>query len=406
MRDNDDTTGRDSRNHSRRRVLTLSGVTATAALAGCSEGILSGGDGGDGSDGGGGGGDGGTGTGAISLDDFRGSGPLVDQRDAPGGTSIEELPDLEGELTVYLGGGEGGLYVDLIRLFEQRYPNFSTSSRLEPSSDLANTIIEENEANANQADVFMSVDAGSLGAVANAGATATLPEEALSSVRSEFQDSEGRWVGIAGRARAVPYNTNELSASDVPTTVQEFPDTSALQGTMGWAPSYSAFQSFVTAMRLIRGDDETRSWLEAMLNSGITQFDDEFRVSNAVADGELAAGFANHYYALRVQSARENAPIDLAFTEGDAGALVNVSGLEIINGTDQSELAANFVRHVLSAEAQEFFATRTFAYPMIEGVQPVGGLPTIDELNPPDIDLTELADVAGTVDLMREAGVL
>ena len=376
----------------RRRFLALGGTTAAAALAGCS-GLL--------------GESGGSETGAATttLDDFRGSGPLVDGRDAPSGTSVDDLPALEGELTVYLGGGEGGLYLDLIRLFERKYDNFTTNHRLEGSSSLANTIIEESEAGAPQADVFMSIDAGSLGAVANAGATAALPEEALSSVPADYQDSEGRWVGIAGRARAIPYNSEQISASDIPSTVQEFPDTEALDGTMGWTPSYGAFQSFITAMRLTRGDDETKAWLEAMLESGITEYDNEFRVTNAVANGELTAGFANHYYSLRVQAARESTPLELAFTEGDAGALVNVSGLEILDGTQNAELAGNFVRHVLSAEAQEFFATRTYAYPMIPGVDPVGDLPRIDELNPPDIDLTELADVSGTVELMRDAGV-
>ncbi|GAA3866809.1 iron ABC transporter substrate-binding protein [Haloarcula argentinensis] len=396
MSDSNDMTGRNA-TQSRRRFLALGSATAATALAGCS-GILGGGDGGDGESG--------TGTGQISLSDFRGSGPLVAQREAPGGTSIEDLPDLSGELTVYLGGGEGGLYLDLIELLEQRYPDFSANHRRQPSSDLANRIIEENEADASPADVFMSIDAGSLGAVANAGATASLPDEALSTVPEAYQDSEGRWVGIAGRARAIPYNTNQISDSDIPSSVQEFPETAALENNMGWAPSYGAFQSFVTAMRLIRGDDETMSWLQAMQDHGISTYDDEFRVSNSCADGELAAGFANHYYTLRVQSARESSPIGLAFTEGDAGALVNVSGLEIINGTDNADLASNFVRHVLSAEAQEFFATRTFAYPMIPGVAPVGDLPRIDELNPPDINLTELADVAGTVDLLRDAGVL
>ena len=399
MSDSNDMTGRNV-TQSRRRFLALGGATAATALAGCSS-VLSGDNSGDG---GSGGTD--TGVGQVSLSDFRGSGPLVAQRDAPGGTSIEDLPDLSGELTLYLGGGEGGLYLELIELLEQRYPDFEAEQRLESSSDLANKIIEENEAGASPADVFMSIDAGSLGAVANAGATTSLPEEALSTVPEAYQDSNGRWVGIAGRARAIPYNTNQISESDIPSTVQEFPETAALENSMGWAPSYGAFQSFITAMRLIRDDDETMSWLQAMQDHGITTYDDEFRVSNACADGELTAGFANHYYTLRVQSARDSSPIGLAFTEGDAGALVNVSGLSIINGTDNADLASNFVRHVLSAEAQEFFATRTFAYPMIPGVAPVGDLPRIDDLNPPDIDLTELADVADTVDLLRDAGVL
>lgn len=373
--------------HSRRRFLALGGATATGALAGCF-GLF-----GDGSSVG------------VTMSDFRGSGPLVESRSDPGGTSIRDLPDLEGSLTVYVGGGEGGRYTTLMDLFEQAYPDFTVDYRVEPSSSLSNTIIEENDAGAIGADVFMAVDAGSLGAVANAGATQSLPEEALTAVPDSFRDGEDRWVGFAGRARAVPYNTDELSESDVPTSVQEFPDTAALQDTMGWAPTYGAFQSMVTAMRRIRGDDETRSWLESMQAHGITEYDAEFAVSNSVSEGELAAGFANHYYSLRVRSARQDAPLALAFTEGDAGALVNVSGLEILNGTGNADLAGNFIRHVLSSEAQEFFATRTFAYPMIDGVPPVGDLPRISDLNPPDIDLTELSDLSGTVDLLRNAGI-
>ncbi|MFW5949554.1 MAG: iron ABC transporter substrate-binding protein, partial [Halolamina sp.] len=57
-------------------------------------------------------------------------------------------------------------------------------------------------------------------------------------------------------------------------------------------------------------------------------------------------------------------------------------------------------------EAQEYFATRAYAYPMIPGVPPVGDLPRIDELNPPEIDLARLSEIQPTIDLMREVGVL
>ena len=339
-----------------------------------------------------------------SIVDFRGSGPMVSDRPAPGGTSIEDLPPLEGELNFYLGGGEGGLYLDLIELFSEIYPDFSYQQALDASSQLSNRITEEVEAGASQADVFLAVDAGSLGNVAQAGAAQSLPSEIKDEVPAELQ-AEG-WIGFAGRARAIPYNTNTLSASDVPDTVQDFPGTGVLQDSMGWAPTYGAFQSFITAMRLIRGESETRAWLNDMTDAGIEQFPNEFRISNEVANGALNAGFANHYYALRVRSQRQNAPIELAFTSGDAGALINVSGAQIIQGAEDVELAENFIRHLLSAEAQEFFATRTFAYPTIPGVDPVGGLPTIDELSPPEIDLAALADTGPTLELLNETGIL
>ena len=342
----------------------------------------------------------------LAIADFRGSGPLVEERSAPGGTSIEDLPELSGELNMYLGGGESGLYLSLIELLEQYYPDFSVSATRESASNLANRIDEENRAGTTPADVFMAVDAGALGSVAQSEAAVSLSSDVLDRVPDAYHDGDGRWIGFAGRARAVPYNTNEFSESDVPSSVREFPNADAFGDSFGWAPSYSAFQSFVTAMRVIRGDEPTRRWLQSMQDRGITTYNNEFIVSNRVADGEVYGGFANHYYALRVQSDRSSAPIDLAFTEGDAGALVNVSGAQVLQGTEKQDLAETFIQHVLSAEAQEFFATRTYAYPMLPDVEPVGDLPTIDELSPPDIDLTELADIGGTVDMLREVGVL
>jgi iron(III) transport system substrate-binding protein len=347
-------------------------------------------------------GSGGDGSLGAEFSEFRGSGVLAQGRDEVGGTRIEELPNLEGELTIYLGGGEGGLYRDLINKLEEIYPDFSATPRVSGTADAANTIITEGSAT--PADVFWSVDAGSLAAVAAEELTSELPSEVTDPVPEEFHPN-GAWVGTAGRARAIPYNTEALDESDIPDDVMDLPD-SGIAGNMGWGPTYSAFQAFITAMRITEGEDATRQWLQGMVDAGITEYANEFFVSNAVADGEIQAGFANHYYALRVQAARPNAPIDLAFTSGDAGALINVAGAAVLEPSPQQELARNFVRHLLSAEAQEYFATRAYAYPMIPGVPPVGDLPRIDELNPPEFDLARLSEIGPTVELMREVGVL
>jgi iron(III) transport system substrate-binding protein len=308
-------------------------------------------------------------------------------------------------MNLYIGGGEGGIYFRFVEMLQEIYPGFEVFASSAPSSSLAQTVVEEAQAGAPQADVFWSIDASSLGYVADNDGYDPLPDEAVGPVPEAFRGDDNAWVGVAGRARSVPYNTDQLSDADIPDTVQAFPDTEAFQGSMGWAPTYGAFKSFVTAMRLLRGEETTREWLVSMRETGIERFPNEYVISQQVADGTLAAGFANHYYAMRVRNQRPDAPIDLAFTEGDAGALVNVAGALQIKGSEKGELVANFVRHLLSAEAQEFFTTVSFAYPMIAGVQPVGGLPTIDQLNPPDIDLSELSDLEPTLELMREAGV-
>ncbi|MEF8800800.1 MAG: extracellular solute-binding protein [Halolamina sp.] len=377
----------------RRRFLATVAGTGLVGIAGCS--------GGDGTPTGTDGTGNGT-RGEAAFAEFRGSGALAEGRGEVGGTRIEDLPALSGELTIYLGGGEGGLYRDLITKLETIYPEFTATPRESGTSEAANTLISEG--GATPADVFWSVDAGSLSAVAKEDLTETLPSAVTDPVPDEFHPNND-WVGTAGRARAVPYNTNALSADDIPDTVMAFPE-QAFAGEMGWAPTYGAFQAFVTAMRLQEGRARTKTWLENMLEAGVSEYNNEFLVSNATADGELQAGFANHYYALRVQASRPESPVELAFTSGDAGALINVAGAAVLSASQRTDLANSFLRHLLSAEAQEFFATRTYAYPMIPEIPPVGGLPTIDELNPPDIDLSKLSNIGPTVELMREVGVL
>ncbi|ELY87416.1 extracellular solute-binding protein [Natrinema altunense] len=379
----------DDQGVSRRRALQVGSAFGAASLAGCL-GIF-------GDD---------EGTNIPSLAEFRGSGSLVDGRPAPGGTSIEELPDLSGELALYIGGGEGGIYYEFVEMLQEIYPDFEVYPTDNNSASLAQTIVEEAGSGASQADVFWSIDASSLGFVAENDAYEPLSDETVEAVgNSQFVGDDNAWAGVAGRARAVPYNTSQLSESDIPNTVQDFPDTSALQDSMGWAPTYGAFKSFVTAMRLLRGDDETRNWLRSMKDAGTERYSNEYAVSEAVANGSQSAGFANHYYAMRVKNKRPDAPIDLAFTEGDAGALINVAGALKVQGTQRGDLVDDFVRHLLSSEAQEFFATISFAYPMIDGVDPVGGLPSIGDLSPPEIDLAELANIEPTLELMDDAGV-
>ncbi|WP_425492236.1 extracellular solute-binding protein [Halovivax limisalsi] len=376
---------------SRRRALQACSAVGVASIAGCNQ-LL--------------GEDDDQSVAIPSLAEFRGSGSLVEGRPAPGGTSIEDLPDLSGDLALYIGGGEGGIYYEFVEMLQNMYSDFEVHPTDNDSASLAQSIVQEVDAGATQADVFWSIDASSLGYVAENDAYEPLSDEAVDAVgNDQFVGDDNAWAGVAGRARAVPYNTDELSESDIPDTVQDFPDFEPFQGSMGWAPTYGAFKSFVTAMRLLRGDDETRQWLAAMKDAGTERYGNEYAVSEAVADGSLYGGFANHYYAMRVKNGRPDAPIDLAFTEGDAGALINIAGALKIEGTERGDLVDDFVRHLLSAEAQEYFATISFAYPMIEGVEPVGGLPTVDELNPPEIDLAELSDLEPTLELMDEAGV-
>ena len=373
-------TDRDRLTHSsRRRFLAGSAAVGAVAVAGCT------GDDGESAE---------TDTGDSPVGQI-GSGR--EGRPAPGGTSIADLPDLEGELELYSGRNEF-LVGELISFLDETYPDFTPSVRYGGGSDLVNTI--DTEGDGSPADVFYTVNAGNLGALAEAGRTQTLSTEIQETVSEEFRTDQ--WVGTSGRARTVPFNTNAYDDGDIPDDIMAFPE---FDGDLGWAPTYGSCQAFITAMRIFEGEAATREWLEGVVDAGITPYADEFQVAQAVANGELDAGFTNHYYIQRVIDGSPSAPIDTAFTSGDAGAIFNVAGAAVVDTAPNPELAQNFVRHLLSAEAQEYFAVETFEYPLISEVEPVGDLPTVDELDVPEFDIAELSNVRATIDLMRDVGI-
>jgi iron(III) transport system substrate-binding protein len=369
-----------SRPLDRRTVLAGSTALVMGGLAGCS--ALTGG-GGNGSD---------------SSNVFGQIGSGRAGRDDLGGTRIRDLPDLEGELTVYSGRNEF-LVGTLVKDLRDYYDDFDLEVRYGGSTELVNTITTEGSAT--PADVFYSVNAGSLGALASAGRTKQLSSDLRSVVRSEFHTND--WIGTSGRARTVPYNTNALSESDLYDDIQKYAEDPP--GKMGWAPSYGSLQAFVTALRLLEDKQTAREWLNGVVDADIQTYPDEFAVCQAIASGELDLGFTNHYYIQRVLDRNSSAPIATSFTEGDAGAVFNVAGAAVVDETDSPDLAENFIRHLLSSQAQYYFARSTFEYPLVPDVDPIGDLPSIDELDVPDLDLAKLSDIEPTIDLMRDVGI-
>ena len=390
--------GSDDTGRTRRRFLRAAASAGVVGVAGCN----TPGAGGDGTDtetgtdaDGGGGGD----------PEQVGSGrsPFGDRE--IGGVTIAEMPDLEGELTVYSGRGEA-LVGELLGFIEDRYPDFTVRPLYNSAAELVSQV--ETEGQNSPADVFYSVNAGALGTLADRGRTQQLPQAVLEFVPSNFRDPDSAWIGTSGRARSIPYNTDALSASDIPADIMSFPDTDAFAGEIGWTPTYSSFQAFVTAMRILEGEEATREWLNGMQELGVSTYGDEFQIARAVADGEISVGLANHYYIQRVLARRgSDAPLSTAFTRDDAGAIFNVAGACVLDTASDSTLASNFVRHLLSAEAQDYFARSTFEYPLVPEVDPVGRLPPIDELSPPEgVDLSQLSDLEATISLLRETGAL
>ncbi|MBH0026955.1 extracellular solute-binding protein [Pseudoalteromonas sp. SWN29] len=311
--------------------------------------------------------------------------------------SVDDLPKLKGELTLYLGRGEGGLYENVLQAIQKKNPDFKLGIRRGPTAALANTIVAEAKAGVKRADIFWAVDSGAIGLVTDAGLAQTIPTDLSDQLQPQFRYKE--WAPVTGRIRTLPYNTSRLTKEQIPTSIMEIADSDL---SIGWAPAYASFQSFVTAMRILEGDDKTAKWLKKVKKRSKT-YAGELGVVMGVERGEVDIGFANHYYTLRLKSGKPDAKLDLAFTQNDAGCLVNASGVLALN---DDPLATNFMRYLLSKEVQGYLATEAYEIPLINNISQPEGLPSLADISPPKIDLTQLADLRPTIDLMRNNGVL
>jgi iron(III) transport system substrate-binding protein len=308
-----------------------------------------------------------------------------------------------GKVVVYSGRSEE-LVGPILARFEE-VTGIDAEVRYAGTSELAVLLLEEGDNS--PADVFFAQDGGSLGAVAADGRLATLPQDLTDLVDPRFRAADGSWVGVTGRARVLAYDNRELAPEDLPASVQDLTDP-AWKGRIGWVPTNASFQTFVTALRESIGDEATLEWLTAMQANEPRVYDGNAAALQAVAAGEVDVALINHYYLHQAQ-AEAGADLPVAnhfFANGDPGALVNVAGVGILKTAPNAAQAEQLARYLLDEEAQAYFASETFEYPLRTGTAPDEALPALADIQSPELDLSDLADLEGTLRLLQEAGVL
>ena len=319
----------------------------------------------------------------------------------------EEVPAEEADaasetLTLYSGRNEE-LVGPVIEMFEEK-TGIKVEVRYGGTSEMAAAILEEGDNS--PADVFFGQDAGALGALAKEGRFADLASDTLSRVETRFQDPNGQWVGISGRARVVAYNSDLLSEDDLPDSILDFTDPK-WAGKIGWAPTNGSFQAFVTALRVSEGEDGAKAWLEGIQANNPHVYAKNTPTLEAVAAGEVEVGFINHYYLFRKLAEQGDFPAaNYFFLNGDIGGLINVAGAGILKTSEKQENAKALLDFLLSVEGQEYFRNETKEYPLIQEVEADPLLPPLDQIQTPEIDLNDLDDLDGTLELLQDAGVL
>lgn len=310
-----------------------------------------------------------------------------------------------GRLVIYSGRSES-LVQPVIDQFVAA-TGIDVQVRYGDTAELAATILEEG-ANS-PADVFYAQDPGALGAIQEAGFLGRLPAETVAQVPARFASPDGDWVGISGRARVVVYNTETIDPAELPEDIAGFTDPE-WRGRIGWAPTNGSFQAMVTGMRAVWGEEQTRQWLQGIQANEPVVYEKNTPIVAAVAAGEVEVGFVNHYYLYRfIAEEGESFPARNYFLPGGGpGSLIMVSGAGVLQTAANHDNAVRFINFLLSLPGQQYFAAQTYEYPLVEGVAISPLLPPLAELDAAavDIDLAQLDDLSGTVEMLSQLGIL
>lgn len=318
------------------------------------------------------------------------------------GTVVEAVSD---DYVILYSGREESLVQPLIDSFTTQ-TGIAVDIRYAGTSELAAQLLEEGADS--PAAVFLSQDAGALGALSQEGLFAELPAEITDRVEPAFTSYDGSWVGITGRARVVVYDSEVVSEEELPTTADAIvgPQWS---GKVGVAPGNASFQSFVTAYRVLKGESAADQWVSGLNINNPQIFEKNGAILEAVNDGTIPLGLINHYYWYRLASERgaENMRAQLHFTEaGDPASIVNVTGAGLLAAQSFDLDALELIAFLVSDEAQQYFVDTTFEYPLVPGIAAPEGLPALSELAVADFDLSDLATLAQTQELLRKYGLI
>jgi len=230
------------------------------------------------------------------------------------------------------------------------------------------------------ADLYITADAGRLGAAQAKGMLQGGLSSAVikAAVPKNFRTSQ--WVGIAKRARIVYFAPERVSGEELAGLTYESLADPKWKGRLVIRKSNNIYnQSLVASLVKNNGKKATAAWAQGVVsNMARTPKGNDRAQIMAVAAGEADIAVANTYYLALMLSGKKGVEQQLAakkvkpfFPNQDGrGTHMNISGAGLLKHAPNKANAVALVEFLLSTEAQKHIVNNTFEYPMIAGVSP------------------------------------
>jgi iron(III) transport system substrate-binding protein len=248
------------------------------------------------------------------------------------------------------------------------------------------------------ADLLMTVDAGNLIDLVEAGVTQPVQSELLTkAIPANLRGEDNQWFALSMRARVL-YAEKSLPIDNWHYEQLSSPEYKGKVCIRSGQHPYNT--ALIAAMIAHHGEAKTEEWLrgvKANLARKATGGDRD--VARDILGGICDIGLANSYYIGHMKNAKEGTDarkwgdaikvVKPTFEKG--GTHVNISGAAVARYAPNKADAVKLMEYLVSAPAQQLYAKANFEYPVLKGVtiDPVISA-TIGEIDVDSIPLTEI----------------
>lgn len=231
----------------------------------------------------------------------------------------------------------------------------------------------EAEGEDSPADLYVTVDAGMLWKAGEDGVLAPLDSPVLEeAVPEDLRDPEGRWAGLAMRARTLMYDPAKVDPADFDPV-----DSYAGLGDPQWKgrlcmrdETSSYVQSLVASLIDLQGRDKALATVEGWVANDVQIMSNDVELLETIDAGGCEVGITNHYYLARLLEEDPDLGVKpyWASQEGK-GTHVNISGAGVVAGSDAAGKARELMEW-LATDGQSDFVDDNHELPVNPDVDP------------------------------------
>ena len=247
------------------------------------------------------------------------------------------------------------------------------------------------------ADVLLTVDIGRLGDAVAADITQPVKSEVLDkAVPSHLHDPQGRWYGLATRARVIYASKDRVKQDTI--TYEELADPKWKGKICIRSGQHMYNNALIAAMIAKYGEAKAEEWLRGLkANLAQKPSGGDREQARDVAAGKCDIGIGNTYYwALMKNSANQKdwaeATRVILPTFVDGGTHVNVSGVVLAKNAPNRANAVKLLEWLVGDTAQHMYADANYEYPVKAGIKVNDIVASYGTLKPDTLPLAKIAE--------------